>query len=168
MRTLTVALVGHSGSGKTTALLRLVPVLVARGLRVGLLKHTHHTCPSDPERPGSDSELLRQSGAPAVALVGAGWSWGFTPKGNVFLGGGLETAQVWLEDFGVDIILLEGGKTSRLPKLQVFRTGLSVAPLPLEGLLAMISDMVVPDVLCLPMDRPDLWADLLMGMPRMK
>ena len=34
--------VAWSGTGKTTLLERLIPRLVARGLRLGVLKHTHH------------------------------------------------------------------------------------------------------------------------------
>ena len=33
---------GWSGSGKTTLIERLIPVLVARGVRVSLVKHAHH------------------------------------------------------------------------------------------------------------------------------
>ncbi|TNI24335.1 molybdopterin-guanine dinucleotide biosynthesis protein MobB, partial [Aeromonas veronii] len=31
-----------SGTGKTTLLEQLIPLLVDRGLRIGVLKHAHH------------------------------------------------------------------------------------------------------------------------------
>jgi len=37
-----VAVSGRSGSGKTRLLSRLIPALAARGVAVGLLKHTRH------------------------------------------------------------------------------------------------------------------------------
>ncbi|MGD2084297.1 MAG: molybdopterin-guanine dinucleotide biosynthesis protein MobB, partial [Chromatiales bacterium] len=33
----------YSGTGKTTLLCRLLPVLVRRGLRVAAIKHAHHS-----------------------------------------------------------------------------------------------------------------------------
>jgi len=37
-----IGLAGWSGAGKTTLLTRLIPTLVARGLRVATVKHAHH------------------------------------------------------------------------------------------------------------------------------
>ena len=48
-----VGFVGRRGSGKTTLLRRVLPVLVARRLRVGYLKHAYHGF--DLDRPGNDS-----------------------------------------------------------------------------------------------------------------
>lgn len=56
--------VAWSGTGKTTLLERLIPRLVARGLRLGVLKHTHHAF--DMDQPGKDSHRLRQAGATQV------------------------------------------------------------------------------------------------------
>ena len=58
------ASVAWSGTGKTTLLERLIPRLVARGLRLGVLKHTHHAF--DMDQPGKDSHRLRQAGATQV------------------------------------------------------------------------------------------------------
>ncbi|HEY5734552.1 MAG TPA: molybdopterin-guanine dinucleotide biosynthesis protein MobB, partial [Gammaproteobacteria bacterium] len=32
----------YSGTGKTTLLKQLLPLLNQRGLRIGMIKHTHH------------------------------------------------------------------------------------------------------------------------------
>mgnify|MGYP000950573374 CR=1 FL=1 len=48
-----------SGTGKTTLLEQLIPLLVSRGLRLGVLKHAHHDF--DIDQPGKDSHRLRQA-----------------------------------------------------------------------------------------------------------
>ncbi len=49
-----------SGTGKTTLLKKLIPLLCTRGLRPGLIKHTHHNM--DVDKPGKDSYELRKAG----------------------------------------------------------------------------------------------------------
>ena len=51
---------GFSGSGKTTLIERIIPLLVARGLRVALVKHAHHDF--DIDQPGKDSHRHRAAG----------------------------------------------------------------------------------------------------------
>ena len=58
---------GYSGSGKTTLLEGLIPLIVARGLKVSLIKHTHHNF--DVDRPGKDSYRLREAGCTEVMLL---------------------------------------------------------------------------------------------------
>jgi molybdopterin-guanine dinucleotide biosynthesis protein len=48
--------VAASGTGKTTLLIRLIPVLRERGLRCAVIKHSHHDVAID--RPGKDSHRL--------------------------------------------------------------------------------------------------------------
>ncbi|BAE51573.1 molybdopterin-guanine dinucleotide biosynthesis protein B [Paramagnetospirillum magneticum] len=50
---------GWSGSGKTTLLIRLIPALVARGVRVATVKHTHH----DPAVGDEECRALARAGA---------------------------------------------------------------------------------------------------------
>ena len=51
---------GYSGSGKTTLIERVLPKLIAHGLRVSVIKHTHHDF--DLDRPGKDSYRHRVAG----------------------------------------------------------------------------------------------------------
>ncbi len=37
-----LAIVAWSGTGKTTLLEQVIPLLKAQGIRAGLIKHTHH------------------------------------------------------------------------------------------------------------------------------
>ena len=56
----------YSGTGKTTLLVRLIPLLTAKGLRIGLIKHSHHHFEID--HPEKDSFRLREAGANPVML----------------------------------------------------------------------------------------------------
>ena len=56
-----------SGTGKTTLLTQLLPLLNQAGLRVGLIKHSHHNF--DIDHAGKDSFRLREAGATPVVLV---------------------------------------------------------------------------------------------------
>ena len=56
-----------SGTGKTTLLSKLIPLLKSSGLRIGLIKHSHHNFEID--KPGKDSYRLRQAGASPIMLV---------------------------------------------------------------------------------------------------
>ena len=38
-----IGFAAFSGTGKTTLLMHLLPLLRARGLRIGMIKHAHHT-----------------------------------------------------------------------------------------------------------------------------
>ncbi len=56
-----LGIVAYSGTGKTTLLKQLIPWLRQRGIRTGLIKHTHHDV--DVDTPGKDSFELRKAGA---------------------------------------------------------------------------------------------------------
>jgi len=58
---------GYSGSGKTTLIERVLSQLIAHGLQVSVIKHTHHDF--DLDRPGKDSYRHRVAGATEVLLV---------------------------------------------------------------------------------------------------
>ena len=64
-----IGLAGWSGSGKTSLVVRLLPVLVARGLRVSTIKHAHHEF--DVDTPGKDSYEHRAAGAHEVLVASA-------------------------------------------------------------------------------------------------
>ena len=58
---------GYSGSGKTTLIEKLIPLFTARGLRVSLIKHAHHTF--DVDQPGKDSYRHRHAGCSEVLVT---------------------------------------------------------------------------------------------------
>ena len=61
-----LAVSGVHNSGKTTLLEKLIPLLRARGLKVGVIKHDGHDF--TPDVPGTDSFRLREAGAEGVAV----------------------------------------------------------------------------------------------------
>ena len=109
-----ICIAGWSDSGKTTLIERLIPLLTARGLRVGVVKHTHHALEMD--KPGSDTDRYRSAGASAMALA--------APDGT----GVLDARPARLTEalaalHNVDLILVEGfDQEACLPALEVWRT----------------------------------------------
>ncbi|AXE33335.1 molybdopterin-guanine dinucleotide biosynthesis protein B [Chromobacterium phragmitis] len=108
---------GYSGSGKTTLLEAMLPRLKRAGLRVAVIKHSHHDVQLD--APGKDSFRHRQAGASEVMIV--------SPRRvGVFA----ETERELTLDEQLarlspcDLVLLEGQKTLPVPKLEVYRPAL--------------------------------------------
>ncbi|HSN91593.1 MAG TPA: molybdopterin-guanine dinucleotide biosynthesis protein B [Anaeromyxobacteraceae bacterium] len=111
-----VAFSGPSGAGKTRLLARLVPALRRRGLSVAVVKHSGHAHPFD--RRGKDTEVLRRAGAVAAAIEGpAGMAYFGPPAGG--LGGLLRHLPA------VDLVLAEGFRGERVPRVEVHRRRVS-------------------------------------------
>jgi molybdopterin-guanine dinucleotide biosynthesis protein B len=111
-----IGLAGWSGSGKTTLLTRLIPALGARGVGVSTLKHAHHQF--DIDKPGKDSHQHRQAGARQV-LVSSANRWALMTE---LRGAAEPTLPELLARFDlVDLIIIEGFKRDRHPKIEVFR-----------------------------------------------
>jgi molybdopterin-guanine dinucleotide biosynthesis protein B len=107
---------GWSGSGKTTLIEQLIPRLVARGLRVSLVKHAHHAF--DIDHPGKDSYRHRRAGC-AEVLVTSATRWALMHD----LRGGDELAfdEALARLAPCDLALVEGFKSAAIPKLEVWR-----------------------------------------------
>ncbi len=109
-----VCIAGWSDSGKTTLIERLIPLLMCKGLRVGVVKHTHHSLSMDQH--GSDTDRYRGSGAAAVVLA--------APDGTALLDSRpMNLAQTLALMPDMDLILVEGfDREAHLPTLEVWRT----------------------------------------------
>ncbi len=57
----TIAVIGWKNSGKTTVVSKLVTILKSKNLKVGVVKHAHHSF--DIDKPNTDSFKIRQAGA---------------------------------------------------------------------------------------------------------
>ena len=111
-----IGLAGWSGSGKTTLLAKVIPRIVARGLKVSTIKHAHLNF--DIDQPGKDSHTHRMAGATEV-LVGSGKRWAIVHE---LRGEAEPTLATLLEKASpVDLVLVEGYKGGSHPKLEVYR-----------------------------------------------
>jgi molybdopterin-guanine dinucleotide biosynthesis protein B len=118
-----LSIVGRKGTGKTTLIERLVPELNARGLRVGTVKRPPHGFEFD--IPGKDSYRHFHAGAHASLVYGHG-----TLAAVQRLDGEPPVTQLIEKHLAdCDLVLVEGHKTSLLPKMEVFRVGIHPAPL---------------------------------------
>jgi molybdopterin-guanine dinucleotide biosynthesis protein B len=107
---------GWSGSGKTTLIEKLIPLFVARGLKLSLIKHAHHTF--DVDQPGKDSYRHRHAGCTEV-LVSSSRRWALVHE----LRGAPEPgfAELLERLSPCDLVLIEGFKREHVPKLEVYR-----------------------------------------------
>jgi molybdopterin-guanine dinucleotide biosynthesis protein B len=148
-----LGIVGWSGSGKTTLLEYLVHNLAASGLRVNVIKHSHHDVTLEP--PHKDSARMRTAGAAEVMLASP-----FRLSVVRELRGAPEPtlAEHIAHLSEADLTLVEGYKWEPIAKLEVHRPALGHAALYPDDshIVAVASDVARPDGL-----RPDLdWLDL--------
>lgn len=140
-----VCFTGWSNSGKTTLIEGLVRLLSERGLRVGVIKHTHHPLP--PDEDGKDSTRFAQAGAAAVMLS--------ADEGALLREGGEHSLPELLSRIpNADIILVEGfEKQACLPMIEVWRDVSAPLRAPSQWLRAIVTDS--PCTSPLPVFSPD-------------
>lgn len=107
---------GYSGSGKTTLIEQLIPLFTARGLRVALIKQTHHDV--DLDQPGKDSWRHRQAGCGEVMLASSR-RWALLHELRDEPEPGLDALIGRLSP--CDLVLVEGFKGDPIPKLEIHR-----------------------------------------------
>ena len=139
-----LAIAAWSGTGKTMLLKKLIPVLCARNIRPGLIKHTHHNM--DVDKPGKDSYELRKAGA-AQTLVASDQRWALmteTPDESPL---NLAWLVSRMDHSSLDLVLVEGFKHESVAKILLFRSdaGHDVSELALdEHVIAVASDIELP------------------------
>lgn len=138
-----VSIVGKSDSGKTTLIEKLIPILRARGYRVGTVKHDVHGFEMD--REGKDTYKHFHAGADGVLIS--------SPQKMALIKRVHET--LTLDDLvnrfhpDMDIVITEGFKRLDKPKIEVFRASLHDEPLctAADNRIALASDVPI-DVDC--------------------
>jgi molybdopterin-guanine dinucleotide biosynthesis protein MobB len=122
-----IGFVARSGSGKTTLLQKLVPLLRERGLRIGYLKHAHHTF--DLDVPGKDSYEIRRAGA-LQTLLASRERWALqSEQTERSRDPSLKEMLGRFDANRLDLILVEGFKHSAYPKIEIHRTATGQPPL---------------------------------------
>ena len=138
-----VAISAWSGTGKTTLLKKLIPALCARGLRPGLIKHSHHNM--DIDTPGKDSYELRKAGA-AQTMVASPQRWALMTETPDEAPLNLAYLVSRMDHSTLDLVLVEGVKHEAVPKLLLFRSdaGHDLSELTLdEHVIAVARDVAV-------------------------
>ena len=129
--------VGHSGSGKTAVVEKLLTELTARGLRPATIKHAHHKVTLDKE--GKDSWRYKKAGAIMSMLV--------TSNELQIVADAVdqrEPAQLAERFLGeADLVLVEGFSLVPGNKIEILRRECGKPPrCPLDsGLIALVTDM---------------------------
>jgi len=154
-----------SGTGKTTLLTQTIPILKYHGLRIGLIKHSHHNFQID--QPGKDSFRLREAGASPVMLVSTHRRAIITeinPEQETRLDDQLKL----FDQSELDLILVEGFKAEPFPKIELHRPSLNKPLLyPNDpNIIAIASDVALetPDMLTqLDINQPEMIAAFILN-----
>jgi molybdopterin-guanine dinucleotide biosynthesis protein B len=156
-----IGLAGWSGSGKTTLVTKLIPRLIARGVKVSTLKHAHHGF--DLDQPGKDSFFHRAAGATEV-IISSARRWAILHELREELEWDLRSLVAKMSP--VDLVLVEGFKRDAFPKLEIYRAE-NRKPLihPDDAhIVAIASDVALPQAKVPVVDLDDIEAiaDLLL------
>lgn len=155
-----------SGTGKTTLLTQLIPLLKKKGIRIGMIKHAHHQF--DIDKPGKDSYELRKAGAEQM-LIASQKRWALmveTPEqqGDPDLNQLLQQ----LDHSKLDLVLVEGFKHVPFPKIELHRPSLGKDLLFLQDENIMAIATNEPDTLntrlpILDLNNPVMIADFIIN-----
>ena len=156
-----IGLAGWSGSGKTTLITKLIPRLIARGVKVSTLKHAHHGF--DLDQPGKDSFFHRAAGATEV-IISSARRWAILHELRDEAEWDLRALVTKMSP--VDLVLVEGFKRDAFPKLEVYRAENGKPLIHPEDphIVAIASDVALPQVKIPVVDLNDIEAiaDLLL------
>ncbi len=110
-----VSFVAKSGTGKTTLLEKVIPLLKERGYQVGVIKHDAHRF--DIDHPGKDSHRLTAAGADTM-LISSPEKLAMVKRHSA-----APPIEELLENYfsDMDIVLTEGFKKSSMPKIELHR-----------------------------------------------
>ncbi len=139
-----IGLCGWSGSGKTTLLEKILPLLSLMGLRVNVIKGSHHDVELEP--PGKDSARIRRAGAAEVMLA--------SPYRYMLVRELRNEKEPTLDALiarmhPADLTLIEGFREAPIPKIEIFRSALGKPPMYIDDphIKAVASDSAKPDAL---------------------
>ena len=148
-----ISIVGNSGSGKTTLLVKMIPILKQRGFKVGTIKHDLHGFEID--KPGKDSWKHKQAGADTTIISSPSKIGIIKDVDHDY-----KPEELMFFFSGMDIILTEGYKRGKMPKIEVFRPEICKEPICRDdkNLIGIISNVQVD------IDVPVLRFDDLQGI----
>ena len=145
-----IGLSAYSGTGKTTLMKQVIPLLKSKGLKIAVIKHAHHHF--DIDQPGKDSYELRKSGANHTIVCTttrmAAISEFATPDEEPTLQQIVDS----LDTSRFDILLVEGYKHLAFAKIELHRSAVGKPYLYPEDptIVALACDAAPPEALSLP------------------
>ena len=155
----------YSGTGKTTLLTQLIPLLKQRGLRLAVIKHTHHVI--DLDKPGKDSYRMREAGAQQVVLASHQRLISLQEKPQADGEANLADALACINPLETDLVLVEGFKHANFAKIELHRPSLA-KPLMYPddaNIMAVASDaadlLVPPHLHKLDLNQPSALVDFI-------
>jgi molybdopterin-guanine dinucleotide biosynthesis protein MobB len=152
----------YSGTGKTTLLVKLLPLVKERGLRVAMIKHAHHDF--DIDKPGKDSYELRKAGADQM-LIASDMRWALMTETHNDAEPALEDLIAKLDLDECDLVLVEGFRHMPFEKIELHRPALGkdfIFPED-DNVIAVASDerIVTGDLPLLDINSPQEVADFI-------
>lgn len=155
----------YSGTGKTSLLKRLIPLLIDRGLRIGAIKHSHHDFLID--YPGKDSHSLRSAGASPVLIV--------SPYRRAIITEFKHPHDIKLQDQlsllaseNLDLVLVEGFRHEAFTKIELHRSSLGNPFLYPDdsNIIAIASDGSLSKcgITCLDLNNPAAIAEFIFNL----
>ncbi|MHB8810548.1 MAG: molybdopterin-guanine dinucleotide biosynthesis protein B [Desulfobulbaceae bacterium] len=133
-----VTFIGWQNSGKTTIIRQVIACLRAKGLRVAVIKSTHHQEVAF-DRPGTDTSAYREAGGQAVALLAPDQMVIICDNPELKL---VDIANRFFSD--CDIVIGEGFKNERhIGKIEVARDAGDLLRDKVNGVIAIITDQPV-------------------------
>jgi molybdopterin-guanine dinucleotide biosynthesis protein MobB len=132
-----------SGTGKTTLLVQLLPILRQKGLRIAMIKHAHHKF--DVDTPGKDSYELRRAGASPM-LISSSRRIAIMIDKEKEQEPELDELLSYIRPADIDLVLVEGFKQWPFPKIELHRPALGKPLLfPDDGnIIAIAHDATLP------------------------
>ena len=135
-----VGFAGRSNSGKTTFIEKIIAIFARQGLRVAVIKHMHHTFEFDV--PGKDTYRHKKAGASSVVLASPAQVAMVkdTPQEYSLE----EIVSRYVDD--TDLIIVEGFKGARVPKVEVYTHQSGEPPLCASGESSFIAVATDDDI----------------------
>lgn len=130
-----ISFIGWSGSGKTTFIEKLIPVLRSRGLKVAVLKHDGHEFQMD--REGKDTWRFGKAGAEYVAIA--------NPRHSAeLINAPASFHQLCQRAEGfADLIIAEGWTDEEAPQIEILRGHQDLRCTHPDQLIAIVTDQTV-------------------------
>ena len=165
MTTKSLGFAAYSGTGKTSLLTQLIPLLINQGVRIAVIKHSHHDFEID--QPGKDSYELHHAGSSQTLLTSKFRSVLIAenkPKIEPVLSQEIQK----LDLSTIDLVLVEGFRNEKsLTRIELHRPSLGKPYLYPgdDNIIALASDQKVDiEIPLLDINNPDEIVDFILNV----